>query len=114
MKYISQSQRTTVRTSDATTAVEYDTGSTTINAAVINIAGRYPANGWASNSASTSLIYIIAGHGSAIVDSQEVLLYKDDQLLIDVGEKYVFEGHLQILYAATPAWTREQAEHLLD
>lgn len=56
----------------------------------------------------------MSGQGSITVDGNNVLLRKDDQLLIEVGEKYMFEGVLQILYVATPAWTPEQAEHVAD
>lgn len=113
MKHIAKAQRI-VRTGDATTAYEYKIGSSIINAAVIDIAGRYPTDGWARNMKSTSLIYIISGEGSIVVDGLEKVLHTGDQLLIEVGERYMFEGVLQILYGATPAWTPEQSEHVHD
>ncbi len=104
----------TVRNSETTVAHEYELGSHAMNAAVIEIEGRYPLDGWASNNTTTSLIYVISGQGSAIIDGHEVVLYKDDQLLIEVGEKYAFDGNLHILYVASPAWTADQAEHIPD
>lgn len=67
MKYIPIGQRIAVHSSDSTTAYEYETNSKLINVAVIDIAGRYPIDGWAVNTVATSLVYILAGRGQLVL-----------------------------------------------
>lgn len=97
MKLVAAADRMTYKSSDSTTAYEYDTSNDAINGAVIEINGRYPVTGWVLNTVSTSLVHVLEGSGTAVFDEATVDLGPDDQLLIEVNEKYVFEGDLNFI-----------------
>jgi mannose-6-phosphate isomerase-like protein (cupin superfamily) len=111
MKFIPASERTSYKVTDSVVSYEYVL-SEELNAAPIEISGRYPAVGWALNTACTSLVHILKGNGVVTFEGSAVAVSQNDQLLIEMGEKYAFEGNdLEILYIATPAWTPEQAQN---
>lgn len=83
-----------------------------MNAAVIELSGRYPDEGWALNTACTSLVHIVKGKGTVSTGRRTEELSADDQILLMPNEKYFFDGTMKLLYIASPAWTPEQAEHV--
>jgi ethanolamine utilization protein EutQ (cupin superfamily) len=93
-------------------AYEYSTSADEINAAVIELAGRYPDDGWVRNLVCTSLIHVIQGSGHIEGECGTTELAAGDQVLIVPGEKYAFGGSMKLLYVASPAWAPEQAEHV--
>lgn len=92
-------------------AYEYATSIDAVNAAVIELSGRYPDEGWVMNTICTSLVHITQGRGSIEGEHGTTQLSTGDQVLIAPGEKYSFDGSMRLLYVATPAWTPEQAKH---
>ncbi len=92
-------------------AYEYTMPVDVVNAAVIELSGRYPDEGWVLNTTCTSLIHVIRGHGCVEGEHGTTELATGDQVLIARGEKYSLDGSMKLLYVATPAWTPEQAEH---
>ncbi|MEC3979527.1 hypothetical protein [Amycolatopsis sp. H20-H5] len=100
------------KNSGACLAYEYELPSDSVNAAVIELAGRYPDEGWALNTACTSLVHIVKGNGTISTAQTKEDLSTDDQVLLMPNEKYFFDGNMKLLYIASPAWTTEQAEHV--
>jgi len=91
---------------------EYDMQGAHLNVAPISISGRYPHSGFTRNLESDAIIHIISGAGIlGLSDGSSVLLAKNDQIHLSIGDSYYFEGNLDIIYAASPPWTAEQSEH---
>lgn len=97
----------------AVTSWEYNMQNANLNLAPISITGRYPETGFTSNLQSDSCIHVLNGNGVlGLKDGTLVELNKNDQVYLAVGDVYYFEGSLEILYAASPAWTPEQTKHI--
>lgn len=106
---IAKTQRQTFDKSvDNVRAHEYEFGEADINAGVIELFGRYPAEGWVVNTACTALIYVIKGDGQLLAPNQTTDFTAGDQLLIPNNHSYAFDAQAEILYTATPAWTPRQ------
>ena len=112
MKFVQKSQRQAFKNSDACTAYEYPFEDRDINGAVIELDGRYPDSGRVVNNVCKELVYIIQGSGKVFVEGDEKLLSVGDMLMILPGEKYYFEGKLEMLMPCTPAWYLEQHEEV--
>lgn len=96
----------------AVTSWEYEMQNANLNVAPISIQGRYPENGFTSNLKSDSIIHVTKGAGLlALNNGTTVKLEKNDQVHLAVGDVYYFEGDLEIIYAASPAWTSEQTAY---
>ena len=95
------------------TSFEYPTSSEHMNMALVLVRGRHPAEGYVSNETSDSLVQVVQGRGVlGMGDGAELPIVNGDQVHLAVGDVYYFEGHMQLVYAATPPWTPEQsAQH---
>lgn len=97
-------------THDTVTAWEYSMPSAALNLARIAIAGRYPESGFTCNTEADSVVHVLNGTGIiATKGNSSTQLNEGDQIHIPPKEPYYFEGNLEIMYAATPPWTPEQA-----
>ena len=111
MNILRNTEATAHRNTGACVAYEYPMPTNALNAAVIELSGRYPDEGWIANSSVTSLVHVIHGNGS-IANKQNVTeLATGDQVLIPPNEDYFFDGSMKLLYVATPSWTPEQAKY---
>jgi hypothetical protein len=93
-------------------AYEYPKPSRAINGALIVIKGRYPDKGYIINEACTELGYILSGSGVIATPNELYTLNTKDQVIIEAGEKYYWEGSLEIFICSTPAWYPEQHKHI--
>lgn len=107
MKIIRKNQTKVFKNSEACTAIEYPTGDKDINGAVIELAGRYPEKGRAMNLECKEMAYVIKGSGKVVVEEEEIKLNEGDLVLIEVGEKFFWEGKMQMFMPCTPAWHTE-------
>lgn len=89
-------------------AREYPNGDKDIWGSVIQIRGRYPDSGFTVNEECKGLVYFIDGNGKVVIDGKEIEVHKSDQLLIDKGEKFFWEGELIMFMPCSPAWYPEQ------
>ncbi len=108
MKIIRKNQTKIFKNSEACTAIEYPLGDKDINGAVIELNGRYPDKGRTVNLKCKELAYIMKGSGRAEVQGKELKLNEGDLVLIEAGEKFFWEGNMQIFMPCTPAWYPEQ------
>lgn len=93
------------------TSFEYAFARAALNLAPIRIDGRYPEEGYTMNKDCDSVVYVLDGRGFFYdAKGSQVILEKGDQIHIPPQEAYAFEGGLDIVYAATPPWTPEQAK----
>ncbi len=93
-------------------AYEYQLPTAELDSAVIELAGRYPAKGWAMNVVCNSIVYVIEGEGRLLSEEGVMPLDQGDQALIKKGEKYALEGEYKLLFSATPAWSAAQAKNI--
>ncbi len=78
--------------------------------ALIRVNGRHPAEGYVSNEVSDSLVQVVQGRGVlGMGDGAELPIVNGDQIHLAIGDVYYFEGTMQLVYAASPAWTPEQS-----
>jgi len=108
MKVVCRKDRVLYKNSSVCTAYEYHLGDKDINGALIELNGRYPDKGRVVNEVCKELVHVISGKGKLNVNGEEVLLQKDDQALIEPGEKYFFEGNMEFFTPCIPAWHPEQ------
>ena len=84
-------------------------GIASIDGADIVIDGRYPAEGYSVNKASSFVIRVLNGTGTLAVRGYQTSLTEGDVAFVENGEAYYFEGqNLAIFMACTPAWAPEQ------
>jgi len=108
MQIISKIQRKKFANGDCCTIYEYPMEDCDINGAVISLSGRYPDKGWAINEICKEMGYIVSGSGKLVVEGKEYELSAGDLVLINPGEKFYWEGNMEIFMPCTPAWDSGQ------
>ena len=108
MKIISKSQRVEFKHGESCTACEYLINDNDINAAVIKLSGRYPEKGLAMNEISKEMAYVISGSGKVSIDNTEFNVIQGDLVFVNPGEKFYWEGNMELFMPCVPAWNPEQ------
>ncbi len=108
MQIISKIQRKKFTNGDCCTAYEYPMEDRDINGAVISLSGRYPDKGWAINEICKEMGYIVSGSGKLVVEDKEYELSAGDLVLINPGEKFYWQGNMEIFMPCAPAWNPQQ------
>ena len=89
---------------------EYNINDKDINYCVAEIDGRFPKEKWAINRKCKEMAHILSGSGILVVENKKYQIEKDDVVLIDINEKYYWEGQMKLGISGTPAWYPEQHE----
>jgi mannose-6-phosphate isomerase-like protein (cupin superfamily) len=108
MEIVKKSETKEFKNSDTCIAIEYSMKDRDINGAVIVLNGRYPNEGTVVNQKCKEMAYIIKGSVKLTVEGKETSLSEGDLALVDVGEKYFWEGNVTMFIPCTPAWYPEQ------
>ena len=108
MKIIKKYQRKEFKNGEFCVAFEYPANDRDINGAIIELSGRYPQTGRAVNEKCKEMGYIISGSGKLVVEDKEYELNTGDLALINPGEKFYWQGNMEIFMPCAPAWTPEQ------
>lgn len=109
MKHATFTQTTKFANSDQCIAYEYPVKDPDINAAIVEVNGRYPDAGYAINQKCKEVAYIIKGQGKLVIKNKSPLqLNTQDVVFILPGEAYYWEGNLTMFIPCTPAWYPEQ------
>ncbi len=108
MKIVKKDQRKEFENGDYCIAFEYPMEDKNINGAVIKLSGRYPDKGWAVNEICKEMGYIISGSGKLVVEDKEYELTAGDLVLINPGEKFYWQGNMEIFMPCAPAWSPDQ------
>ncbi|MDX1902349.1 MAG: AraC family ligand binding domain-containing protein [Gammaproteobacteria bacterium] len=99
------------KNSEACIATEHHLNDKMIDFAIVKISGRYPSAQRAMNQLCKEIVYVSEGNGKVVVEGKEYLIHSGDVVLIEPGEKYYWEGDMNLFASCAPAWTKEQ--HLL-
>lgn len=112
MQKSTKDQITIHNNSDKCSVQEFPLADSAINFAIINITGRYPEVDRATNLKCKEMAYVQKGSGKVVVEGKEYTLNTGDLILIDAGEKFYWEGNLELHIACTPAFTPDQHQHV--
>ena len=112
MQVITKKDRKTHQNSDVCTAYEYPFSTSSLNAAVIDLNGRYPDSGYCINHKSDEIGYIIKGSGTITVEEETRELSQGDMVFIPKGKKFFWDGNMDMIVPCVPAWTPEQYEYM--
>lgn len=61
-----------------------------------------------TNQKCKEIVYIQNGNGKVVVEGKEYNLDTGDVVLIEAGEKYYWEGKMDLRISSNPAWHLEQ------
>lgn len=100
--------------SKSCTAYEYSLNDKDIDVALIRIDGRYPDAGFVFNEKVKELSFVAKGRGSITVDGKTREIEEGDAVLILPGQKYYFNGSLELVVSCTPAWSPEQHRQSIE
>ena len=87
---------------------EYNIDDKDINFCIVEINGRFPKEKWAINEVCKEMAHILSGSGIINVEGKIYNVKKDDVVLINVREKYYWEGKMKLGIPCSPAWYPEQ------
>ena len=96
------------KNSDVCIVTEYSTNDDALDMVVVKINGRYPDHNRVTNLHCKEIVYVQAGQGEVVVEDKHYALHAGDVVLIEPGEKYYWQGSMQLLIACNPAWTKDQ------
>lgn len=108
MKIVRKHQAKEFKNSDACIAYEYELEDKDINGALIKLDGRYPEKDFVVNEVCKELVYVAAGKGTLVTEQSQESIQTGDMFILMPGEKFYFEGQLEMLMPCTPAWYPEQ------
>lgn len=112
MKIATKQQTQERKNSDYCHVTEYPIGDKAIDFSVVKLSGRYPDERRATNLICQEIIYIHAGKGKVVVEGKETSLNAGDVVLIEPGEKYFWEGNMDLFISCRPAFSVEQHKHI--
>ncbi|MBS0288649.1 MAG: cupin domain-containing protein [Proteobacteria bacterium] len=108
MKITLKGKTTERKNSEACVVTEYPVGDEMIDFAIVKIAGRYPSIKHAVNKKCKEIVYINEGSGKVVVEGKEYLIGAGDLVLIEAGEKFYWDGEMQLYISCRPAFTKDQ------
>lgn len=108
MQIVKQKHVRRIDASATTTVEEYLMNERAISGATAIISGRYPNEGFATNTVSKELVLVLSGGGAIGWKGKELPIELGDCILIQPKEKYYWKGHLTLFMACTPTWKPTQ------
>ncbi|KTD09431.1 cupin domain-containing protein [Legionella jamestowniensis] len=112
MKIALKNQTIHRKNSDNCLVTEYPINDKNIDFAMVKINGRYPDTRRATNLTCQEIVYIKSGNGKVVVEGCENKLNTGDVVLIEPGEKYFWEGDMELLISCRPAFHIEQHQYV--
>ena len=114
MKIVHSNQAHRFEDGSVFVAHEYDTESSDLNTARIEINGRYPVQGQMRNKEVKEIVYIESGAGEVSINGVVEKIKQGDVVYFEAGEKVYWNGKFTLITTCTPAWTKEQHEFLKE
>jgi mannose-6-phosphate isomerase-like protein (cupin superfamily) len=108
MKCVPESNSIIVKVTETCTVTEYPDGDKEIWGAVVKVNGRYPQRGFTVNQKCKELVYFMRGKGRLVLEHESINVKKGDQVVINPGEKFYWEGKLVMFMPCFPAWYPQQ------
>ena len=87
---------------------EYDTKDQDLGGATAIIKGRYPDFAFVVNQKVKQLVYVISGSGGILTPDGIHVLNKGDMVFIDKGEKFAWDGTMELFIANAPRFDPKQ------
>ncbi len=113
MKISLKHQAIEKKNSAACSVIEHNLNDEKLDIAIAKILGRYPDARRVVNQKCCELAYVSQGEGKVVIENEEYKISAGDVVLIEAGEKYYWEGSLQLIMTCRPAWTSDQHQ-LID
>lgn len=110
MRVITKSETQSHQNSDSCLVVGYPLEEPDFSGVVIKLTGRYPEKGWGMNKTCKLFAYILSGTGMIHVEGEDRKLSPGDLVFIPPGQKYYWDGTMEMFMPSTPAWSPEQYE----
>ncbi|MDD3647916.1 MAG: hypothetical protein PHS44_05470 [Candidatus Dojkabacteria bacterium] len=108
MKIIRKSESEKYPAADTAAVWEYKMDDKSVNASVGIINGRYPEEGQVVNKVCKELVHIMSGKVKLVLGGKDYILKEDDQVMIEPGEVYYWEGKCELMLINVPAWYAKQ------
>lgn len=108
MKIARKSETKVNKVGETCVAYEYRLLDKRVHGSLIEVTKRYPDVGFSRNDVCTELAYIIEGSGKLVGRNMSLDFSQGDQLVIDPGEDFYWEGKAKIFMPCAPAWYPEQ------
>ncbi|MEK7648623.1 MAG: cupin domain-containing protein [Patescibacteria group bacterium] len=108
MKIIHQDETRKVQNSRQCRVYEYPLEDKDINGAFVKITGREPDEGRVVNLVCKELAYVISGSGIIVIEDKEIKFKVGDLILIEPGEKFFWNGNMDLFLPCSPAWYSDQ------
>ena len=91
MKFVSKKSNS-IKVAENCNAIEYPNGDKDIWGAIIKLNGRYPLKDHTVNQKCKELVYFLSGKGKLVVNNKTIFVKKGDQVVIEPGGKFYWEG----------------------
>jgi len=98
--------------SELCVVTEYPLLDSDIDFAIVKINGRYPESKRAVNLACKEIVYVHEGQGQVEVNGESYSLSAGDLVLIECGEKFIWEGRMMLHISCHPPFSVEQHQHV--
>lgn len=109
MKVIRKEEAEVGKNSELCKTIEYSFGDKDIDLGIATITGRYPSVGYALNTISKELVYVLEGEGTLCFEDKKVDFSEVDAILIDINDKYYYDTKYAVVsMSCTPAWSVQQ------
>jgi len=112
MKISLKQQATERKNSEVCVVTKHDIEDATLDFAIVKINGRYPDQGRVTNTQCKEIVYVHQGNGKVVVNHKEYQLNTGDAVLIEAGEKFFWEGSMNLFISCTPAFTIDQHQQV--
>lgn len=96
------------KNSELCVVTEYPELDGQLDFAIVKLSGRYPDTKRAVNLTCKEIVYIHEGHGQVEVNGECYSLDAGDLVLIESGEKFIWEGQMTLYISCHPAFNVEQ------
>jgi glyoxylate utilization-related uncharacterized protein len=113
MKIVKKEQAKKFEYGDTSSVLEYsiELNEKNLDFCINEISGRYPENGYCSNTECEELCYILEGNGTIYKrDNESFNFTKEDIIFIHKKDIYYWEGHFKLAIVCNPAWNKEQCK----
>jgi mannose-6-phosphate isomerase-like protein (cupin superfamily) len=108
MKVIKKYQTLSFSNSPTCSGFNFAFGDKDLDLAVVTVNGRYPEEGHLINEVCKEIAFVLSGNGKVGVDNETFELSPGDAVMIQPGERFFWEGELEMLMPCNPAFYPEQ------
>lgn len=111
MKIVRKEDAEVFKYADTSNVLEYSLALNEKNMdfCINSINGRYPMEGYASNTVCEELCYVLDGSGKIYRLNDDAIEFKKEDIIhINKGEIYYWEGNFKVILVCTPAWSKDQ------